>query len=519
MAVIGKLFTAFCLLMSPLGCPAQGKAAHVVVLVWDGMRPDFISEKTTPALWRLARQGVQFENHHPVYPSSTEVNGAALATGVYPEISGLIGNNEFRPAVDATNSIMTADPKSVSRGDVVTQNHFLRVPTVAETLHAAGLKTAIAGAKLVTLLHDRHAGSASESGMGTDIFEGKVRPESMANAIKGVAGRFPRAIWTKRKRDRWTTRALVDGLWANGVPSFSLLWLSEPDNSQHRSAPGSRTSRNSIKSSDKNLARVLEALQTKGVLDQTDVIVVSDHAFSTIAQKTDLTSSLNQGGFKAYRKFSNVPHQNGEVLVVGNGGSSFLYVAGRNQQLIESIVHWLQHQSYSGVILTRSPVEGTFPLDFLKINSSDAPDIVLSFRWSPDLSANGTPGLLNTDMTRYSRGKGMHGSLSRFDMHNTCVAAGPDFRRAFEDHVPTGNVDIAPTVLWILGVKPKQGLSGRVLTEALVGANGPSPEVKFGRLEKSYRGDGFLWHQYLNYSEVNGVRYLDEGNGEQSIQN
>src|SRR3954467_3374402 len=26
---------------------------HVVVVVWDGMRPDFISERNTPALWKL----------------------------------------------------------------------------------------------------------------------------------------------------------------------------------------------------------------------------------------------------------------------------------------------------------------------------------------------------------------------------------------------------------------------------------------------------------------------------------
>jgi membrane-anchored protein YejM (alkaline phosphatase superfamily) len=44
---------------------------HVVVVVWDGMRPDFVSEQNTPALWQLAREGVVFRNHHSVYPSAT----------------------------------------------------------------------------------------------------------------------------------------------------------------------------------------------------------------------------------------------------------------------------------------------------------------------------------------------------------------------------------------------------------------------------------------------------------------
>ena len=57
----------------------------------------------------------------------------------------------------------------------------------------------------------------------------------------------------------------------------------------------------------------------------------------------------------------------------------------------------------------------------------------------------------------------MHGSLSPFDMHNTCIAAGPDFRKGAQDDLPTGNIDIAPTILWILGVEPEHKLSGRVL--------------------------------------------------------
>ena len=63
---------------------APGKARHVVVVVWDGMRPDFVSENHTPTLWKLAREGVTFRNHHAAYLSATLVNGTAIATGCYP---------------------------------------------------------------------------------------------------------------------------------------------------------------------------------------------------------------------------------------------------------------------------------------------------------------------------------------------------------------------------------------------------------------------------------------------------
>src|SRR6266516_5356154 len=73
---------------------------HVVIVVWDGMRPDFMSEQNTPALWKLAREGVTFRNHHAVYPSATMVNGTALLTGVYPSKNGIIANHEYRSHID-----------------------------------------------------------------------------------------------------------------------------------------------------------------------------------------------------------------------------------------------------------------------------------------------------------------------------------------------------------------------------------------------------------------------------------
>ena len=99
-------------------------------------------------------------------------------------------------------------------------------------------------------------------------------------------------------------------------------------------------------------------------------------------------------------------------------------------------------------------------------------------------------------------------------MHNTCIAAGPDFRQGTEDTVASGNIDIAPTVLWILGVQPEHKLSGRVLAEALTQPGSSSPPCETRRLEASFRAKDLTWHQYLKYSEVNGVLYFDEGNGE-----
>ena len=109
---------------------------------------------------------------------------------------------------------------------------------------------------------------------------------------------------------------------------------------------------------------------------------------------------------------------------------------------------------------------------------------------------------------------GLHSAI--FDMHNTLIAAGPDFRAGIVDHLPTGNVDVAPTVLWILGVKPPQPMDGRVLTDSLTI---PGPKIKSyepGHFETTKELETSVWHQYLNFTEVNGVIYYDEGNGYQT---
>src|ERR1035437_7881151 len=57
---------------------------HIVIVVWDGMRPDLVTPHNAPTLTRLAREGVTFRRHHAVYLSATHVNGTAMETGMYP---------------------------------------------------------------------------------------------------------------------------------------------------------------------------------------------------------------------------------------------------------------------------------------------------------------------------------------------------------------------------------------------------------------------------------------------------
>lgn len=491
----------------------RGKAEHVVMMVWDGMRPDFVTEEYTPTLWKLSRQGVTFANNHPGYPSTTEVNGTILATGAFPARSGVIGNREYRPAIDARKAVGTESIEAVGKGDAMSGGKYLAVPTVAELVQAAGFRTAIAGTKPVALLHDRtDARKSAAARESVAVFQGQTRQPDATREITTAAGEFPMKItFPNSGQDGWTTKVLTEQLWKNGVPKFSVLWVSDPDFSQHFSAPGAPEAIAALKSADEKLAMLLAALDAKGVREKTDVIIVSDHAFSTISKGIDAAQVLSDAGFRAVRQFTSPP-QTGDILAVNSGATLLLYVTNHDAATIQRLVDFLQKAPFTGVVFTREAMPGTFAFAAVHIDSPDAPDVVVATRWADEKNKFGVSGTLFADSGRKS-GNGMHGSLSPFDMHNTLIAAGPDFTAGTIDGMPTGNIDVAPTILWLLGVRPTEKLDGRVLREAFRGASAAGPVPKETTLEAERDLDGGKWRQYLRQVEHGGVTYFIEGNG------
>jgi predicted AlkP superfamily pyrophosphatase or phosphodiesterase len=492
-----------------VGAETPKPERHVVVVVWDGMRPDFVSRENTPALWKLANDGVVFRNNHAVYPSATNVNGTAIATGAYPGHSGLIANHDYRPAIDSRKSLDVEIPKVVEKGDELSGGKYILIPTIAEIVQRAGGRTAIATAKTVGLLLDRQVDPGHAKNCVT-LFAGQSRPRDALNPIVDALGPFP-PFGQYAEGDKWTAKALTELLWKDGAPAFSLLWLGEPDLTQHQSAPGAQPALAAIKSSDENLAAVLSALDRQGVREATDVFVVSDHGFSTIERSVDPRTILNDAGFTAKTEFSDEPKP-GDVMLVGNGGTVLFYVINHDAPVTRRLVEFLQQSDFAGVIFTKEAMEGTFALDQGKIDSPHAPDVVMAFRWNEKKNQFAVPGMIDADWQR-GAGKGTHATLSRFDMDNTLIAAGPDFRHGYMDDLPSGNVDLAPTILRILGISPPQPVDGRILSEAMVNKDAIMLKPENRRIEGAKDFSVGTWRQSLQISRVGSTEYLDQGNG------
>lgn len=494
----------------------KAKAEHVILCVWDGMRPDFITAENTPNLHALVQSGTFFANNHAFYITTTEVNGTVLATGVFPRRSGIMANREYRPGINLMQSVATENARTIRIGDALTDGKYLGAFTVAELAQKAGMPTVVVGTKPVALLHDR---SPDRTGKNPTLFAGKTYPEEFVKTIVAAQGRFPEAPKSviddlsdarpNTAQNAWTTRALIDFLWSEKIPRYTMLWLGDPDFSQHLTAPGSPTALAAIHDSDTHLGLVIAALEKRGVREKTDIFVVSDHGFSTVAQTVDIAAYLKKGGLPAVREFKMTPRP-GDVLVANVGGSTGIFVIGKSREVIQKIVDLLQAGNFAGPIFTREGLAGTFTLANGRFDTAEAPDVVFSFRWSPGANKYGTPGLIFGEGKR--PGFGTHGTLSPFDVRNTLVATGPDLRAGFRNELPTGNIDVVPTILAILGLEQPGGCDGRVLVEALQGVEFKPPAPQTRRVEAKRPLAGGTWMQYLKVTAFGDKLYFDEGN-------
>jgi len=496
------------------------KAEHVILVIWDGMRPDFINAENTPNLHALAERGTFFANNHSFWPTTTEVNGTVLATGAFPARSHVVANQEYRPDIDPKGPVHTEDAEVMRKGDELSGGKYLGVATVIETVRKAGQPAVVAGTKPVALIQDRAPERPAEPRSVT-LFAGKTYPASLIDPILAALGPFPpykgdlNNPAPNTAENEWTRRALIEHLWKDGVPRYSVMWLSDPDFPQHVSSPGHKAALAGIHDSDANLGVVIAELQKRGELDKTDIFVVSDHGFSTVERSVDPVKYYNDHGVTVSKKFTSPP-ANGQVMSVSVGGATGLYVIGHEPTTVAKLVDLLQQSDFAGPIFTRDALPGTFAISAAHLDSPQGADIVFSFRWSDTKNAVDAPGMI---VAEGKAGLGMHGSLSKFDVHNTLVAGGPDIRAGFRNEFPTGNIDVAPTILYLLGLQSPDGVDGRVLTEAFAGTELPTEKPVTKRVEASREitsgvifKDKHTWQQYLQTTSFGGRTYFDEGN-------
>lgn len=508
----------------------------IVVLVLDGLRSDSINARDTPVLNRLRTEGVEYRNTHSVFPTVTRVNAAALATGTYPTRNGLVSNSMYVPGVDPVKPFTTADYQPLLKMKELSGGRLLFSKTLGERLQENGKQLVVvsSGSTGLSLLLNPKA----PEGVGATIngyFEsGKVAgyPSAVSNAVLSRFGPAPSQDSPHQNLNAavdWAEIVLRDYVLAELKPDVLIDWLSEPDDTQHPKGVGSPEALGALRNCDRNLGLLLNKLESLGLAAKTDLIVISDHGFAQHTKGVNVKQHLIDAGLKH-------DADSDDVVVVSNAQSILLHVKNHDRNRIKQIVEYLQRQDWTDVIFTpaqgplttsdgtnyrktsrvkqSSPygwVPGTFSLELIRLaNVERGPDIVFTLPWTSNLSPWGVAGTSYAN----SSGKGDeitgdaygHGGLNPAAVHSTMIFWGVDFKQGGTRSEPSSNVDVAPTILNLLGISGGSDMDGRVLVEGMRGLNKSNTQVHTGTLTvRAING----YRAAIEISQLEKYRYVN----------
>ncbi len=297
-----------------------------VLMVWDGLRPDFVSAEWTPNLFAMENEGVRFARHHSVFPTITMVNAATIATGAPPgsttilgdevslvprlsahKITPVAGDSWVNQPVNLENSITLA----ALNGPKFFNGALLGSESIGQQVRRAGGYLAIIGKKGPAFTFDDSVtgdpaiGAPIASGNFIFVSDDLVAPPALKSELAPAPPRPASESAVYGARDTYfaqivTGRALPEAKVAalGGHPALVVFWQHNPDVTQHHRGLGTQANLDALKISDANLASIRDAITKLGIADRTDLMVVSDHGFATIRALVPLAQLLVAKGIK-----------------------------------------------------------------------------------------------------------------------------------------------------------------------------------------------------------------------------
>lgn len=477
------------------GAQESARRTHLVIVV-DGLRPDYVTPEVMPRLAALGQRGIVFTAHHSVFPTVTRVNASSFVTGVYPEAHGLMGNTIYIPRASATQTLDTGKRENLEQVEQA-EGRLLTAPTLSELLRPQGksLLAVSSGSSGATLLLNHTLAT------GGIVHYEFTRPPQLATEAGRILGAAPAAATPNDGRNQYAVDAYIKMALENLHPDVTFMWINDPDGTAHANGMGSDLTRKSLMLVDGGIGRIEDALRAKGLLDRTNIIVTSDHGFSTHTGELKLDALVEP--------FVRRMPDGSPDIVVAEGAIHFR--AGADAARAAEVVTALQKRPEVGAIFTRARskdssegiASGTLSFDVARWNHPDrSAQILVSANWTRGKNAAGFEG------TTTAGGVAGHGSSSPYDVHNTLIAAGPDFREHAQSSVPTGNVDIAPTLLRLLNLDIPKTMAGRVIEEGL--RTGPAPSsVRVAHSGETVRTADGSYELTAHFSTAGGRRYLD----------
>ncbi|MDZ4850919.1 MAG: alkaline phosphatase family protein [Pirellulaceae bacterium] len=422
--------------------PAADTERHVVVVSLDGLAAFLVDDPRVPlpTIRELAKKGAIVDGGMTVSnPSVTWPNHTTLVTGVRPDKHGVLANGVLvRGAIGLPTTI---DPNR-------DQSELVRIPTIVDAAHAAGLSTAE-----INWPCTRGSQSLDDSfsdvpqsvehmtpRLRKELIELGLLDDETDASFKKISGVGRDHIWTEAACHLIRERK----------PNLLLVHLLNVDSTHHKNGPQTPEGYTANAYADSCLSRIVRALDDAGIRDKTTLIVVSDHGFATTPKAIRPNVLLRQEGLL---KVESGKMSTADVHVVAEGGIGLVYCTHPGETSTSAAAFKEMFMGKEGV------ADVLLPNQFAEIGMqhpreyNQSPDAILVAADGYAISGSVDGDTLVASNTEAKTSIGTHGFLSSLPkMKALCVLSGAGIRLG--SHLPTiENIDIAPTIAHLLGIE------------------------------------------------------------------
>ena len=152
-------------------------------------------------------------------------------------------------------------------------------------------------------------------------------PSSLHSELEGSFGGWPEEQLPNTPRYKKAVDIFIEYVLGRINPEVALIWSSEPDKSQHASGVGSDAAQAALRQADAEFGRIMEYISTSSQHQNSDLMILSDHGYSTITEVIDIETLLES---------SNLAGSDGWLLAQ-NGGCVLFYL--KNQEDIYCLLY------------------------------------------------------------------------------------------------------------------------------------------------------------------------------------
>lgn len=291
--------------------PIPAKDRVVVLISIDGFPAWLWADPALPVpnLRRLAREGAVAERMTVSNPSITWINHTTLVTGVNPQKHGVLFNGLL---VRQPAPLPPVIEQWRDKADLV------RVPTIYDIAHGAGLKTA--QVDWVAILN---SGTINWEFLEIPKPGGQIEQEL---AKTGVVSTQEIATFAKGKNIAWR-----DMIWTEAAchimrehkPNLLLFHLLTTDAINHANGPGSQASHTAFAYADRLVGDLLKSIEAAGLKDKATVVIATDHGFKKVSKVVYPNIVLRKAGMIQVDKEAVSAC---DAYVMAQGGMAFVYV-------------------------------------------------------------------------------------------------------------------------------------------------------------------------------------------------